>query len=77
MPPTPVTFKLNPLYLLLEVVGSVLLAFGAADGFAHANLVPAQFRFANYAWYMMGVGLLLGLPFVFDVIKQAKSSVNK
>ena len=66
--------KLSVPLLLLDLAGSLLLALGLVELFSPVGeLVPAAFRFPYYAPVMIVLGGLLTLPFLLDLLKQARS----
>lgn len=70
-------FKINPVHLTLEIVGSIIAGIGLAEVLANTNIVPEHLRFENYGWYMVGIGMLMGIPHLNGILKHAKSVKEK
>jgi hypothetical protein len=67
----PIKIPIN--WLLLDGVGAVLFALGAAEHFADINLLPASVNFEYRGVVMMMVGVLLMLPFVLAMLNQVRA----
>jgi len=63
--------------LILEFVGSVLMALGFAKQFADIDLVPAISRFDSSGWLLITVGFLLTLPFVFFILAKVRERAER
>lgn len=63
--------------LLVCYLGTLLAGFGMAEVFAKTNLMPAQWQFENYGWFMVVVGYLLMIPFVVSRFKKIQVTNNK
>lgn len=58
--------------LILDLLGAVLVAGGIADRFAGTALMPPGWRFPGYEMVLICLGVLLMLPLVFHVLRQAR-----
>lgn len=67
----PIKIPIN--WILLDGVGAVLFALGAAEHFAGINLLPASIGFEFRGVVMMIVGVLLMLPFVLAMLNQVRA----
>ena len=60
--------------IIMDAIGAVLLGVGVAELFANTNLVPAAWRFENYAIVMIILGIALMLPIITYMLSGRKSS---
>jgi len=65
-------FKLPISLVLLNGIGGVLLALGLADLLGDIVIIPQALRINNYQIIMIVIGILLELPLVFNIIRQAR-----
>ncbi|MBI5331213.1 MAG: chemotaxis protein [Betaproteobacteria bacterium] len=72
-----IRYKPNPIYVVLEIIGSIIMGIGLADALANTSITPQILRFENYAWYMVGIGFLLGVPHLNGLIRFGKSMKEK
>lgn len=63
--------------LVLDFIGSILLALGFADWFAEFGLTPEALRFDNYPMVFVVLGFILMTPSVIWVIKLAMANRPK
>ncbi|NVK23212.1 MAG: hypothetical protein HWD86_11900 [Kangiellaceae bacterium] len=62
--------KKNYKLLALDAIGSLTMALGAAEHFEYLSIIPEKWKFEHYAFYLIGFGFLLTLPYIIDVYKQ-------
>lgn len=58
--------------LVLDSAGGIAAALGLAAKFAHVEVLPPAFRFANYEWVLIGGGVLLMMPMVFYLLRRTR-----
>lgn len=58
--------------VVLELLGTVLLALGLLEIFAQTNFVPARWQFKDYGWYMLFAGFLLGVPHLLALMRGSR-----
>jgi len=63
--------------LILEFIGSVLMALGFAKQFADIELIPVISQYDVSGWLLIGVGFLLTLPFVFFILAKVRERVEQ
>ncbi len=64
--------RLNPHLLILDILGTVLLAVGLAELVAGLALIPAPLRFTGAQWICVILGILLLLPLPVSLVKRAQ-----
>lgn len=69
-------FKLRFDLLILDFFGTVLVMLGLAKKFAGLELIPSAYRFDETGWVMIGLGVLLMLPFFVNVLWQIQGNVE-
>jgi len=67
-------FKMRFDLLALDVIGSVLLGLGLAKKFANLDLLPTAFQLD--ATWMIGLGVLLMLPFFLSMTGQIRANAE-
>lgn len=70
------TYQPSPVHLALEIMGSIMAGLGLAEIYAQTNLVPQAWQFEHYGWYMVVIGLLLGIPHMAGIIRHARMKTN-
>ncbi len=63
--------------LILEFIGSVLMALGFAKQFAGIDLIPAISQYDASGWLLIGIGFLLTLPFVFFILAKVRERAEQ
>lgn len=56
-------------FLAGDVIGSLLAGVGLADALGNANLVPADWRFPNYGWALLALGVAMMIPCTLFLIQ--------
>lgn len=69
-------FKLRFDLLVLDGIGSLILGLGFAKMFANLDLLPPAYQFDETGWLMIGLGGLLMLPFLLNILWQIRESVE-
>jgi len=64
------TANVSPKLLLVCFLGTLLSGFGMSEVFVKTNLMPVQWQFANYGWFMVVFGYLLMIPFIVSRFKK-------
>ncbi len=54
-------------FIVLDIIGTLLLAVGIIELVSNLNLIPASFQFNNYAIALIVVGVLLMLPLILHI----------
>ncbi|HEY8353864.1 MAG TPA: DUF1418 family protein [Methylophilaceae bacterium] len=67
------TFDLPKNLILLDVVGSVLLALGLAEHFTGDSLLPTAIDFEHRAYVLIAAGIALMLPLLLFVLNWVRS----
>lgn len=55
--------------VVLDFVGMAFIGLGLAEKFANTGLVPRSMQFPNYEWIMIGIGVMLAVPFITHIVK--------
>ena len=63
--------------LALEFFGSALMALGIAKKFGGIDLWPAVTQFDQSGWLLIGLGLLLTLPFLLYIIAKVREKAEQ
>ncbi len=63
--------------LVLEFIGSVLMALGFAKQFADIDLLPAISQYDTSGWLLISIGFILTLPFVFFILGKVRERAEQ
>jgi hypothetical protein len=58
--------------LILEFFGSVLIALGIAKKWGDIDVLPAITKYDQSGWLLIGLGVLLTLPFLLYIIAKVR-----
>ena len=64
--------KISPTLLLLDVIGSALLGLGLVELMSPGAIVPQSLHISFHAILIIVAGILLTLPFLFNLFAQIK-----
>lgn len=68
--------KMPFMLLALDFIGTALIGLGLAEKFADTGFIPRSMQFPNYEWIMLGIGVILTVPFIIYTVKKALSKLN-
>ena len=69
-------FKLRFDLLLLDCIGCVFFGLGMAKMFANLDWIPPAYQFDDTGWLMIGLGGMLMLPFLLNILWQIRDSIE-
>lgn len=55
-------------FVIGDLLGSLLVAFGLMEALAGTQFVPEVWRFPNYGWVMFAAGMAIMIPCVYFLI---------
>ncbi len=69
--------KISPFLLILDVVGTLLVALGILEGFTNLGVLPDDLKFKHYPYVLIGLGVALMAPLFLHIIRHATRDPNQ
>ena len=54
--------------LILDAIGTIILAFGLIEWIGDFNVIPESLQFNYYNFFLIAVGIIFMLPLIFFII---------
>lgn len=71
MPDKPASMKLPPILLVLDLMGTAIVALGLFELYADPGWFPPALQFRHYPWVLIAIGVALMLPALVFLMRAA------